>query len=128
MPDAWRGRVERPRSTDLADAYSAANPSRPLSPFRRLNTSRAAEERALAGGYAVASQPSLRSALRFCGAFLATRLTPLGAKPPLPAPHTLFYRRFAFHSRPARLLRPFRRLNTSRAAEDVRPFYENNCQ
>ena len=39
-------------------------PSRLLRPSRRLNTSRAAEERALARAYGVASQPSLRK-LRF---------------------------------------------------------------
>ena len=40
--------------------------------------------------------PSERFA--FFGAFLATRLTPLGTKPPLPAPHTLFLHSFAFPS------------------------------
>ena len=40
-------------------------------------------------------------------------LTPLGAKPPLPAPHTLFLRASLFPSRPSRLLRPSRRLATA---------------
>ena len=50
------------------------------------------------------------------------RLTPLGTKPPLPASSRPILHASPFPSRPSRLLRLSRRPNTSRAAEDGRPY------
>ena len=51
---------------------------------------------------------ALRGPRGACDEPLTARLTSLGTKPPLPAPHAPFFRRFAFPSRPSRPSSPSR--------------------